>query len=691
MGLPMGYTDEAGFAYAGGYGELVDALLEYVPDLLWPLSVRTYARMRQDPQLAGVLAAYTLPIRRASWALDGSGCNPKVTAFISDELDLPILGQEAPPSGARRRGVTWTEHLRLGLLDLTFGFMPFERVYDTSSGMARLGVLSERMPQTIGQIMLADDGSLEAVTQNALAGFATGVAPKIPVKNLVWYAHNREGSAWTGRSLLRSSYAPWLLKHEVWRVHATSIRRFGMGVPSVEAPPGSTPQQVGEAQRLASAMRGGDQAGAGLPAGFKLAITGITGSVPDALGFVNYLDQQMTRSTLTGILDLGNTSYGSRALGDSFMDLFLLSLQSIADDRASQTTNQIVVPLVDLNWGEDEPAPKVICGDVGAQHEVTAQAMYFLLKSGALTADPALDEYIRREFKLPARSTPWVAPPVKESPLSVAKAKPARKVKAAASGGLRRAPTAVEAAAGTDFEAVQGDWESALDTLVTSWAAITAAQRMQLLDQVRAAVDGGDMAALAGLKVDSQAAAAALQTAMEDAASTASEQIAGEAASQGVSVDAADASPDAGRLAGVATTTAALLGAGLASFAARTALQVWSATATAEDVASAVGDGIDSLTDSSLRDGLGGALTAAQSAGRVALLDVAPQATYYSSEILDQATCSSCEAEDGTEFADLAEAQDAYANGGYSECEGGLRCRGIVVAVWDDAATQEAA
>jgi hypothetical protein len=52
----------------------------------------------------------------------------------------------------------------------------------------------------------------------------------------------------------------------------------------------------------------------------------MTGSVPDAIAFVSYLDQQMSTMALAGLIDLGNTDNGSRALGDTFLDLFLLSL-----------------------------------------------------------------------------------------------------------------------------------------------------------------------------------------------------------------------------------------------------------------------------------------------------------------------------------------------------------------------------
>lgn len=402
-----GYVDD-NIYLSNGAGQLVDMVLETVPELFWPYSIRTYARMRHDPQLAAVLKAYTYPIRRAPWAIDGSNCRPEVTQLVADDLGLPILGQEQAPSGVLRRRFQWGEHLRLSLLDLTFGHMAFERIYDMSSGQARLGGVFERMPQTIQAIKLTPEGGIDRIKQHFAPN--PNANDGIPANALVWYAHEREGTNWIGNSLLRPSWAFWLLKNETARVHATSIRRFGTGILEVQAPPGATPGQVAEAQRYASQIRVSETGGAGLPPGFTSSLRGMVGSVPDAVAFIKYLDGQMTRATLTSILDLADTTHGSRALGETFMDVFLIALQTIADAHAEQATAQLVVPLVDANWGEDEPAPKIICGDVASQHEVTAQTMQLLVTSGALSPDPALDEYIRRQYKLPERTTPWEAP-----------------------------------------------------------------------------------------------------------------------------------------------------------------------------------------------------------------------------------------------------------------------------------------
>jgi hypothetical protein len=676
------------------YGLWLGEWLELIPDLIWPQSVQTYARMRHDPQLTAILAAYSLPIRRATWAVDPAGCRDEVVQLVADDLGLPILGTDATPGPARRRGVRWADHVRLALGSLTYGFAPFERRYEIRDGRARLVNLGERLPHTIGAINLRRDGTIASVQQD----IAPASAP-IPADRLAWYVHEREGANWAGRSILRSSYGPWLLKHEVWRVHATSIRRFGMGVPSVTAPAGATPAQVAEAQRLASAMRVGDQSGAGMPEGYKLAITGMTGSVPDAMAFIHYLDQQMSRSCLAGLMDLGDTSNGSRALGQSFLDLFLLSLQAVADEIADTATSGqpgipgIVTQLVDYNWGENEPAPKVVAPDVGDRHEVTAEALDQLISCGAITPDAELEAYVRTSWKLPERTqtalpAPPPAPQPEPAPAPQARRRPrarrARQPRAAAAeeGSARRQLTLDESTSGMDPAAIQQAWQDELDQLLADWEPIAETWRTELGEQVEQALEDGDLAALAAMSLDSAAAAALIAAAMVAMAETAAEQMAAEAESQGVTVE--PPAVDEEELGAVATAIAVLLAVWLAGAAAREALRLAVPGAVAAAVAAAVVAFLAGLSDRFLRDQLGAALSQAQASGRFAVLRDAPEARYISTEVLDASTCKPCQDIDGIEFDDLAAAETNYGTGSYIHCEGGIRCRGTVIALFND-------
>jgi hypothetical protein len=398
MAKPGAPTHEIGYL-SDVYGMSVSYVdtLELVADLTWPLSVRTYNTMRHDPQLTAVMNAYTLPLRQAPKWVDPSGCRDEVVQQIADDLGLPILGVDDKPGPARRRGFNFDDHFRIALLHLIYGHMPFEETYEIKDGRVRLAKLAERMPQTIRDIRLDDNGGLRGVQQN----FSDTI---IPSSRLTWYSHDREGAMYQGRSMLRPAYGAWLLKHEAWRIMATSGRRFGMGVPSVTAPAGATPAMVSEASRLATQMRAGDESGVGLPPGYTLAITGMTGSSPDMLGFIRYLDSQIAQMALASVLNLDASPNGSRALGDVLVNLMLLSLNSIGGEMGS-VLDKLTVRMVDYNWGEDEPAPRIVIGDAGSRPEVTSTSLMELVRYGALVPDPALDAYIRERWQLPERVT----------------------------------------------------------------------------------------------------------------------------------------------------------------------------------------------------------------------------------------------------------------------------------------------
>lgn len=405
-----GYVDP--YLIGSDFNSIYLDLLEHIPDLTFPLSVQVYARMRRDPQLTAILQGWTLQLRRCQWQLDPAGCRPEVVQLCADGAGLNVAGKDKP-SAARLHGVSWNDHLAAALRMLTFGFAGFEMQADTSDGKtAKLSGLWERPQWTISHIHAdGKTGLLTGITQDAAW---KQESPQITADRLVWYVNDREGANWAGTGLLRPAYASWLIKEEMRRVHGIANKRWGAGVPVMEALPGTspTPAQMAEAMQMAAAAQSGMQAGAASPPGFQLKLMGLTGSVPDTLSFMKWLDQQMSRAALMGVIDLGDTSNGSRALGETFVDSFLLALESCAEAIADTATRQICARLVDWNHGADEPVPRVVASGVGSRREVTAESLNLLLSSGALAADPGLEAWVRREYRLPER-TEQDDPPVK--------------------------------------------------------------------------------------------------------------------------------------------------------------------------------------------------------------------------------------------------------------------------------------
>ncbi|GGM53402.1 DUF935 family protein [Dactylosporangium sucinum] len=671
-----GYLDDQ-LPYA--YGTLVADLSDNVPDCLWPTSNDTYRQMRKHPQLAAVLAAYGLPIRRAVSALDPTGCRDEVVQLVADDLGLPVAGQDQP-GAARVRGVSWPDHLRLALLDLAYGHSGFEMLAEIRNGLARLVELSERLPTTIAEIHVDKVGRFTGVTQHMYTGKRV---PQIRAEQMAWYVREREGAAWWGQSLLRPAYPAWLLSREMLRVTATGHRRFSVGVPTGEWAPGinPSPEQHVQLQQAMSSARVGETGGLALPPGATMKLVGLTGSVPDTLGFIRYLDQTMARMALAGFLDLGTTETGSRALAGEFIDLFLLAIQAEADAVADTCTRQVVARLVEWNWGVDEPVPSVKIGDVGARHEVTAEALNLLLGSGALSADPALEAHIRRQYKLPERAgmakpAPYVAGDTVAAANRRARA-PRRKEPAR---GQLALPIAAAAEQESDFEQLQQDWERARDLLLEEWPDTADDLTAELAAAAAAVIAAGTLAGLGSLTVKTTTIAViagVLAAAMAPLAALAAAAAAAEVAAVLGRAAPAPTSVD-DQLAALAEVFAGQAAAGYAQAASRRAV-LFAPGTSSTDVDTAIRSHLDEISNS--RSGLvadvtGGALTAAQNAGRASVFSQLDDVIWVADETLDTNTCAACAAADGTEYTTWADAHAAYPVGGNADCLGGIRCRG---------------
>jgi hypothetical protein len=685
--------------------------------------------MRHDPAITSSLAAYSHPIVSGRWAVDPRGADPKIVAICADSLGIPVLGQPTTPGTLRRRGVQWRDHLRLALLQLTFGHMPFVPFYEVRAGAAYLAGLPERMPASLLSINTTPAGDLDYVEQEAAPDAkATNRLVKIPAASMLWYAHDREGAAWQGRSILRASFGPWLFKQDQMRVSATAQRRFGTPVPVAVPLLGTSPTQaeINAAQMMASQVRVGDEAGAAMPPGFRLELVGASGSVPDGLPLLRYYDEQMARSMLASVLDLGSTSNGSRALGTSFLDVLGMALQGIADTLA-ETATQLCVRLTDFNAGPDAPSPAVVVGDVAGSEQALAVTVGRLLTEGALSGDPDLEAWVRETFRLPQKPPDAasgvaarrrdVAETIQKTYLGVGtiiSPDEARAIVNDAGADLKipgpdglgprpgtvraaneRAGTAtqdsgwpyprplstVEARAGLDPEAVDVAADAILGDLMRAWPQVSAGWRDQLRDAVAAAVDSGDLAGLAGLAVDTTDGAEIIAVAMVEAAAAGADLAAQEAGRQGVDLPLAEVDGD--RLAVLAAALAAVMGASISAAAAREALRLASSGASGATVGEAVWEFLAGLSDTYPGDVLAGAVNGGVNAGRGAAFAAGPAgATFSASEIRDGNTCPACAANDGTVYPDLPAAEADFPTGGYALCLGRERCRGIILAEW---------
>lgn len=406
--------------YANGYpGDIWLSDPETNPELRWPRSVWVYDQMlRQDAQIASVHRAITLPVRRTTWRVDPNGARDEVVEYVASDLHLPIVGaddESEQPTARIRNAFSWSEHLALALLCLPFGHSFFEQTYQIDeAGRAHIAKLGPRLPRSIANLVVASSGDLVSIAQYALGtmtgsfdvaaianGGLSGGNP-IPARRIVPYVNDREGGDWLGKSVLRPVYKNWILKDEMLRVQALTVKRNGLGVPVYYGGPLDKQEDLDKAQQMASAYRAGDSSGASVPNGAKLRLQGVEGALPNADPVIRYHDEQIARALLAHFLNLG-TQTGSWALGSTFADFFVMSLQTTAQLIADTATAYIVERLVDINFGPNEAAPRIRPDEIGSRQDATALAINQLIAAGALVPDRRTEQAIRESMGLPAK------------------------------------------------------------------------------------------------------------------------------------------------------------------------------------------------------------------------------------------------------------------------------------------------
>ncbi|HWV45764.1 MAG TPA: hypothetical protein VN039_07070, partial [Nitrospira sp.] len=305
---------------------------EYVPELRWPLSVRLFDQMRTDEQLAGLLTAVMWGICQLRFVVDPNGARDSLVKEIAQDLNLPILGKDPEPIGRMKKRFSHSRFVTQAMLSTIYGHTYFEQVGEIVDGKWRLRKLAPRMPQTIRQINVAEDGGLVSIVQWAPIGWNFQAqqqqpgyfqGPEIPVDNLVAFIFQQEGMSWTGRSMMRDCYRPWIIKDRDLRIEAVNHERAG-GVPYAEGAMGMTDDELKDLNDLMSQFRIGENSGLAVPSGTKVNIARGTGSDVDKT--IKRLDEAMARRFLLQLVNLaqGGSHVGSYSLSETFEDFFLV-------------------------------------------------------------------------------------------------------------------------------------------------------------------------------------------------------------------------------------------------------------------------------------------------------------------------------------------------------------------------------
>ena len=370
---------------------------EYLSALSGSTGRTVYDQMRRsDPQVKSILNAISLPIR---------GANYYVEPASDDPLDVKIA-QTIEDNILRGMTITWDDMLRHALLMLPFGFSILEKIWEYRDGVLGIRKLDPRLPTSIVDWKW-DNTTDELIGPEQDDG--QGKRYVLPIEKLLVFTLEREGDNWEGTSILRSAYKPWFIKSNLEKIDAIKHDRFGVGIPVMTAPEGvkqSDPSWAAAETTLEN-IQAQEQGYLLKPAGWDLKIEGGGAAAgTDVIASIKYHDGQIAKSVLAQFLELGSTETGSRALGASFIDLFLQSLQATAD-YLCEVINRFLIPeYVGYNWTTPN-LPRLRVNKIRTLDTATVAA---LKAQGLLSSDLELENALRSQLELPDRKDEQVEP-----------------------------------------------------------------------------------------------------------------------------------------------------------------------------------------------------------------------------------------------------------------------------------------
>jgi hypothetical protein len=388
--------------------------------LVWPHNLEVFDEMaRTDPTCKWSLALVTNPLLAADKEIEPatpSKEDHEVAGFVRHCL-------------FDRLEDGFDDFLRRALMYLRYGHQVFERVaafepvqfsYENEAGdrveVDREAFVVSRLAQRLARTIQKwnpdpkDPGRLESIEQWLMDGGDGESNPVIPADRLVIFVNEKEGDDWRGVSVLRSAYFPYKTKLKLENIEAIALERSA-GLPVAYPPSGADDAQKTAMESALQSIRQGEslwvlmpgpKASTDNPDGWlleELGIEGDAGRSPSEA--IQRYEAAMARNVLAEFMRLGHENVGARATADVQQEPYWQILGAIGHYVEEVVNEQVIEPLVRWNY-EVRDFPKFKLGKMQSRNvQVLAGAIANLLSKGGLTADPDLENYLRRILDAP--------------------------------------------------------------------------------------------------------------------------------------------------------------------------------------------------------------------------------------------------------------------------------------------------
>ena len=328
---------------------------------------------RNDPDVAAVLSAIEYLIHSIDWTVVPGG-------DTQGDIDAANFLRECMED----MNISWHDLISDICSMFPFGWAYFERVwkqrngthpYENSDegikeedsqyddGRIGWGKVALRGQESLDRWEFSDNGDILGMYQRMIWSPAPKQmpAPLIPLGKCALFRVKREKNNPEGWSILRPAYRPYFIKKNIEEIEVQGAEKDMVGTLVIRMPANATADDREVAMQMLEDYHSGDQTGVLLPRtvndptllelDWDAVLMKSPGSkMVDTDKIINRCSVMITRTSLAQFLTLGqNRAGGSRALGESMMDLFQVSVNGHLDNIEGTLNRSLVRPLFQMN------------------------------------------------------------------------------------------------------------------------------------------------------------------------------------------------------------------------------------------------------------------------------------------------------------------------------------------------------
>lgn len=375
-----------------------------IPELMGSQKIATYEKMRRDGSVRTSLRVVKTPLLAGEWYVEAPKDPTALELEATDFVDACLNNMSRTPLQ-----VLWE-----ALLCLDFGYYAFEKVFKTALWRPPRELAREkevviwrkwapRHPRNTMGWVFDEHGGVQAMKHNRKPDGFDEVL--LPIRRLLIFTLDEEAGNPEGFSLLRSSYAHWYYKTNLYKIDAIQKERHGIGIPDIVLPPNPTTSDKNFAREMGRNLRTNEKAMIIRPQGFEIGFAEPKGNQVDALESARHHDLMIKANVLAQFLNLGTTESGTRAVGNVQEDIFTKSIKYIGDLVTSVINKWAIPELVKYNFDVTR-FPEVRVRRLGDTTELRALSITLrnLVESGLITPDGETERWLRQTHDFPAPS-----------------------------------------------------------------------------------------------------------------------------------------------------------------------------------------------------------------------------------------------------------------------------------------------